>query len=513
MMDAKLWLTLVGAFCLAACTGGGGPSCDLSGGTMLATTTWPKFRADTANSGRAIGVDLTQSTGNGTALFDGHCSVTMQQTCTVETDTPPCPTGETCMPIGPISATPILGPTSIFVASSDANVYVVNYQGQSITLSSQIKTQTGIAGSPLLGSDGTLFVPSNTQLSQFFADGALRNSANLSGSVSASPNIWNGDGTTFIGTQSGSFEAVCPNGVSRFTESFPATQSTAALTQDPNVTSKATPLIIGGGANGQVRAYTLRGRQYWSFFASTNIVAAVLIDESQNPKIFYVADTSGQVSAAYVANGLRVTYTVDGLPPIPFSFAAATGITASPALGRDEPTLATLYVVDQSGTLYAINGVGTVCPDTDPFCIGKARWTYHPADSDLPMMGDALSVSSSPAVATGGDSDVIVFAADVIRTLDLAQGPVAVGGRVYAVRDDGGQGTEIWFSDEDGLPGFNVGHSIGTSSPAIAAPPDGAPAGTNGTVYIGRQGARLVTPTGQDPYVVNDGGALYAIAP
>jgi outer membrane protein assembly factor BamB len=493
MMDAKLWLIPIAAICLGACTGGGGPSCSFSGSTTLAATTWPKFRADSANSGRAE-VDLTQSTGNGITLFDGRCSVSMQQTCTVSTNTPPCPTGQTCMPIGPNAATPVLGADNVFLGSSDANVYVWSISSQqSVTLPTQIKVQNAITGTPLLGANGNLFVPSNTELTQFFADGGIRSSTTLVGFVSASPNIWDGDGTTFIGTQSGSFEGICPNGVSRFTSSFPATQSTAALVQDPNVTDKETPIIIGGGANGQVRAYTLRGRQYWSFFASANIVAAILIDASTD--IFYVADISGRVHAGNVANGQIVSQ---------FGFAAPTGITASPALGRDTAAVPTLYVVDQRGTLYALDRA-----------TGAVRWTYHPADDELPMAGDALSVSSSPAVATGGDTDVIVFAADVVQVLDPTKGPVAIGGRVYAVRDDGDHGTEFWFSDEDGLPGFNADHSIGTSSPAIAAPATDAPTGTNGTVYIGRQGARLVVPTepDQNPYVVNDGGALYAIAP
>src|SRR5207247_8044084 len=55
------------AFCASACTSGGGVSCSNAGGTQLAATTWPKFRADAANTGRAD-VDLNQSNGNGTLV-------------------------------------------------------------------------------------------------------------------------------------------------------------------------------------------------------------------------------------------------------------------------------------------------------------------------------------------------------------------------------------------------------------------------------------------------------------
>jgi len=462
-------LVVAAAVSLVACNSGNKASCNLNGGTQLAATTWPSFRADPANSGRA-NVDLTNSTGNGQVVFSGHCSVTSTRTCIVDAE---CPVGELCVVIGSVSTTPILGPQSIFVASSDGNVYIVDYSGRPVALPNEIQVQNAIAGSPLLGADGTLFVPSNSTLTQFFPDGAVKNTASLLGFISASPNIWNGDGTVFIGTQSAQISAVCPNGVSRFSLTFPATESTAAITQAPN-TTEVTPIVIAGGINGQVRSFNIKGRQFWSFFASANVDAAVLIDTSTN--LFYIADASGHVFAGDVTNGHVVTG---------FSFAATSGITASPALGRDTAPVPTLYVADLGGTVYAL--------DRDS---GEVRWTFQ---ADGP-------ITSSPAVATGGADDVIVFAADILGTADPTGGPVAVGGLVYAVLDDGGsQPTLLWT--------FDAEHAIGASSPAIAA---------DGTVYIGRQGSRLGNPDEcpnvdknhdgvQDACLVNDGGALYAI--
>jgi outer membrane protein assembly factor BamB len=237
-----------------------------------------------------------------------------------------------------------------------------------------------------------------------------------------------------------------------------------------------TSIEVFGTLGGQVRAFNIRGRTYWSFFASASVVSAVVIDETTN--IFYAADTSGRVFAGQLTSGALVSS---------FSFAAKAGITASMALGRDSPTAPTvpsLYVADQGGTLYALDRSS-----------GAIRWTFQ---ADGP-------ISSSPAVATGGSADVIVFAADILEVLDPRIGPVAVDGLVYAVRDDGDQGTLLWT--------FDANSSIGSSSPSI---------GADGTVYIGRAGTRLGSETQcadrngdgvPDPCLVNEGGACFAIPP
>jgi outer membrane protein assembly factor BamB len=202
----------------------------------------------------------------------------------------------------------------------------------------------------------------------------------------------------------------------------------------------------------------------------------VMIDPLTN--LFYVADSSGHVFAANVGNGQ-----LDSA----FNFTAQAPITASPALGRDDtstmpPTPGDkMYVADQSGMLYALDRAS-----------GELRWTF---EADGP-------ISASPAVATGGTNDVIVLAADILGVVNPDAAPVPLDGKVYAIRDDGDRGTVLWT--------FDTGHAIGTSSPAI---------GSDGTVYIGRQGARRgfdseCTAQGvPSPCLVNDGGALYAIVP
>lgn len=429
---------------LAACSSDNPPTCSLKGGTQLAATAWPKFQADPANSGRSA-ADLSANSGTGGVLFP--------------------PSGQI---IGPIQATPVLGGDLIYLGSSDTNVYVIQYDGTPADLEEEIMLDGAVTGTPLLGADGTLFVPTDGILAQYEPDGTIKNNSVLPGFDAASPNLWNGDGTAYTGTLSGGFLGVCPNGIARYQLSFPATQSPAAVAQDPNVPQQSTPIIVAAGLAGQVRAYNIKGRQRWSFFASTTINAAVLIDESA--EIFYVADGNGRVFAGNLADGTQVST---------FTFAAGEPISASMALGRDSAPTPTLYVADEGGTLHALDRA-----------TGAVRWTFQ---ADGP-------ISSSPAVATGGAQDVIVFGADVLAAVGGSAVPVPVDGRVYALRDDGDRPTLVWS--------FATGASIGSSSPSI---------GSDGTVYIGRQGQQLGTGSqcigGQTTCVVSVGGALYAIGP
>jgi outer membrane protein assembly factor BamB len=436
---------------LAACSSDSGPTCSLNNGTMLADSAWPKFRADTINSGRSSSaVDLSINDGTGGILFP--------------------PAGQT---IGANETTPVLGPQYIYAGSTDGNVYAFDYDGVLAPLIEDMTIDSAITGTPVLGANGILFVPSNGALTQFNDKGEVRNSALLSGFAAASPNIWDGDGTVYVGSLSGGFTGVCPNGVARYQLNFPITQSSPALAQDPNEPTKSTPIILSAGLSGIVRAYNIRGRQRWSFFASATISAAVMIDPTT--ELFYVADGNGRIFAGFLMDGTLF----DG--PDGFNFPPASApISASLALGRDDAEVPSLYAADLNGTLYAINRA-----------TGERRWTFQ---TDGP-------VTSSPAVAIGGANDIIVVASDLLGTVAGSSTPVPVGGRVYAIRDDGSTGTLLWS--------FDTGFSIGASSPAI---------NSDGTIYIGRAGLFLQTDSGKCPNGVapcqgSGGGAVYAIGP
>lgn len=480
-MNYRWWYAVAAlTFTLTACQSGSSQSCGFNGATELAATTWPKFRADAANTGRAA-VDLSTNDGSPAVLFQARCSVTTSQSCTVDSE---CPEGQVCMAIGPIVSSPVLGgdPPSIFLGSTDGTVYRLSANG----LPSGLPAMTvvpPILGTPLVGANGAIFVPAVGSLVQFFGDNSVRNSTSISGVPAGSPNIWsaegaNASGTVYLATSAGILSAACPNGVVRYSASVSPTQSTPAVVQDPNAKpGDLTPIIVSGGANGLVRAFDRQGRQYWSFLATNTIIAAIVVDVARTPApVFYTADTNGRVFAANLSNGQLVD-----TPP--FSFVADAAITASPALGRDGPS-PRLYVADLSGTLYAIDRA-----------TGETRWTFHAAGP----------ISASPAVATAGPRDIVVIAADIVS----AETHQLVDSRIYAVRDDGEAGVSLWRGKDgrDGMPACGL---VGNTSSVATTSPTSSPAlAPDGTVLIGLQS---VANTAYEcaAVVETGGGALVA---
>lgn len=407
----KLWLpiavTLL-AFLATACGSSGGGGCSFSGGTVLAETAWPKFRRDLANTGRTS-VDLSRNTGDGRRLFPRQGEV-----------------------VGPIATTPVLDSNRIILASTDSNVYILDPSGSS-TLDQPIDTPGAITATPLLGANGNVFVASGDgNLRQYEPDGTIHRQTALGGFLSGSPTLAN-QGTAYQGSSSGSFAGICPNGASRFFIGVASTQSSAAITPDLENNDPDVSLIVFATDTGQVRALDFKGRERWTFFGPGPITTAVVIDGSAG-RVF-VVNRAGRITAADVENGR---------PDQAFRFSTGTSVSASLALGRDDTDTPSLYVADEDGTLHAVDRVA-----------GTARWTFRAG----------AGVRSSPAVATGGERDVIVFGAD--------------DGFVYAVEDAGSEPVLLWT--------FDTGASVGSASPSI---------GQDGTVYVG-----------------NEAGVLFAIGP
>ncbi len=407
---------------LAGCSSGGGPAkCGFGGSTVLAPSAWPKFRRDAANTGR-IDLDLHANPGTARLFF------------------PPEGTASSA-----IVGSPIIGDDRIVIAAADGTVSVVDFAGERI-LDDDIKSGGAVTGSPLIGLDGTLFVGAGDGiLTQYEADGTLKRFTRIGGFIGASPNI-GADGTIYIGSESGVFAGVCPNGVARFLLSIAPMTSTAAVANDPE--DSRDRIIVMATESAEVRALDIRGRQRWSFFTAAAVRAAVMLDEAAGR--FFAADIAGRVYAGNLSDGRQRE----------FRFEAAGSISASLALGRDDRDV--LYAGDEQGTLFAIDRA-----------TGTTRWTYATGGTIL----------SSPAVAIGGENDVVVFGADVPSEPENPAS--AASGIVYAVEDAGDQPALLWAAD--------LGTAIGHSSPAIAS---------DGTVYIGTQSG-VVYAIGAQPGAEN----------
>jgi outer membrane protein assembly factor BamB len=361
-LPAVLLLLVLGS----ACTSGGSPSCKTSGGTVLATTAWPKFRKDQANTGRTS-VAIASQDVSAQRLFP-----------------PPDST------VGGLPGTPVLAGDRIYLGSNDTNVYVVDYAGQLVELDEEMNTDGAITATPVLGADGTLFVVSGDgRMRQFETDGKTRKTTTIGGFLSASPNI-GPDGTVYFGSQAGSFTGVCANGAPRFLNATAPSASPPAVTADPDDPNDL--IVVAGADNGQVRGFDRHGRIRWSLFASASatIRAAIVIDETSQR--FFVADQTGRMFAGSLA---------DGTDDEQFAFRASAAISASPALGDS-----VLYVADELGVVYAI----------DPIT-GNLLWQWS-ASEDI-RLNDGIdeigtSIRSSPALsAPTGGAERIVFGVDV----------------------------------------------------------------------------------------------------
>jgi len=531
------------AVVLGACKSSSTESCNYNGATQLAATTWPKFRADGANSGRAD-VDLSSSSGIPAVLLQGFCaSGNINMPCRQNSDcltsgpsptpaaTPPTtpaqspiptPTPLVCVNIGKVVASPVLFNTTIYLASTDGTVYGLGLD--SAAALSRFGISGPILATPLVGANGNVFVAGAGILTQFFADGTINHQTSLSGTVGGSPNIWSSNGTTYIGTGGGEFAGICPNGIPRYAVGFPSTQSSPAVVQDPHLApGDLRPIAVGGGANGEVRAYDIKGRQYYAFTATNTIVASIVVDDLASPRVFYVADTNGQLFIVNLASGQSVnpgrspTPNTNANPNAPIFRAAYCSVTpnrqcnrdadcpasehcitaqiiASPALSSDPDGMrgTTLYVADNTGVLWALDRTN-----------GTRIWNYP--DTPPPP---GRSITSSPAVATGGMNDVVVFALDFFD--DRVN---RMRSRMIALIDNGAAGppTPLWRG-ADGLDGVPVCGTVGTTNTALASSPS---IGPDGTVYIGLSSvgdpdapecADVVTSTGA-------GGGLAAIMP
>lgn len=427
--------------------GGGGKKCKTDGGTILAHpaddptgSDWPRFHRDRANTGRTEVSLRTTAPQAPVRIFP--------------------PEGTT---IGSVSTTPILGPNGrLFFGSQDGTVYAINRQGDPLFFDDQGEPEhlvrvSAVSATPLLGDSGALFVAGGDgSVLQYSVDGILLQSTLLGGFISASPNIGN-DGTIYVGSLSGSFGGVCPNGAAKFLVAFAQMQTAPAVTNDPEDDEDL--IIINAEESGQVRGYDIRGRQRWSFFASAAPRGAVVLDEESDN--FFIADASGRVFSASVLDGRQQgVCSEDASRPcamdtdctgqcVDFAFRTARcappasdtlcttnddcespavcvpdAVNTAPALG-----IATLYLVSEFGNVYALDSH-----------TAALRWTV--------TVG--APVHSAPAVAVDATGETLVFGAD--------------DGMLYAVRD----GQVLWS-----VP---LGASVGTSSPSIAA---------DGTIFIG----------------------------
>jgi outer membrane protein assembly factor BamB len=304
-----------------------------------------------------------------------------------------------------------------------------------------------VGGSPVIATDGTLYVTADGGLRAINADGTPRWFCSTGGSPAiASPAI-GVDGSIYVGSIYAKLLAFKPDG------SFQWAASVGSLGMASPTIDEDGTIYIGSVPSGLV-AYNPDGSRKWLCGAGM---------------ILYSSAAIGEDGTIYVGSYDKKLYAINPNGTFKWSYATGDRIDSSPAVGPD----GTVYVGSNDNNLYAINPNGSL------------RWVFATRGSVQfsPVIGadETLYVGSLDgdfyAINPDGSRKWIypvAFDSEAYSTAAIdAAGTVYLGsadGNVYAINPDG---SRKWA--------YETGGSIQTS-PAI---------GADGTIYIGSTDGNL----------------------
>lgn len=349
------------------------------------------------------------------------------------------------------------------------------------------ETGGGVESSPVIGSDGTIYVGSHDgYLYALNPDGTVRwkfkagnlayeEDGEVSKSILATPALAK-DGTIYI---SGSFNylfALTPEGKEKwrfFVKWDPAFWNGPTVGEDgviyvANARNEGAKDYPGG-----VYALTPDGKEKWRFLIRSGAPSIPTIgtdgtiyinaaDSSTNQGKIFALDPNGKLkweftmeqwqegSSAIGADGTIYTgskegnvYAVTSEGKEKWRFKTGGGISADPAIGKD----GTIYIGSWDGNFYALN------PE------GKELWHFDTKIGRDPKIFETMPGKETISASAAISADGTIYFGDVVDTfyaLDL-------------------NGTEKWRFQEKGS-GY-------AASPAIAK---------DGTIYIGREDGKVI---------------------
>jgi len=309
-------------------------------------------------------------------------------------------------------SSPVIGTDgTIYVGSEDPYLYAINPNG---TQKWKFKTNGSVhQSSPAIGSDGTIYVGATDYYLYAINpdDGSQKWKYYAGSQVYSAPSIGS-DGTIYVGSHNGYLNAINSDGTLKWKYSIGAACSSSA----PAIGTDGT-IYIGSeyGSNG-LCAVKPDGSLKWKFSTSNNVWSSPSIGADGT---VYFTSMNKYLYAINPVNGLQI-----------WNFWLGQVYWSSPAIGNNGPvyigTCYSSWSSDGPGDLYAINLNGT------------QKWKF-------PSSGGF--VMSSPAI--GADETIYIGSGN---------------GYLYAINPDG---TEKWK--------FLTGGAI-HSSPTI---------GKDGTIYFG----------------------------
>ena len=307
---------------------------------------------------------------------------------------------------------------TIYVCSYDRFIYSLTPAGvtnwatelQEPTYIFSNSTYTAVYGTPAIGSDGTLYVPSeNSQLLALNpTNGAIKWAyTNAAEGLYSSPALA-ADGTIYFGGYDSNLFALNPNGSVKWTAPFDST-----IFASPVVGRDGT--IYCGADSGKFYAINpTNGAPKWVFTTGNKFIAA-------SPAI----DTNGNLYIGVASTNNPKLYCISTNGATNWVFTAGSGIESSAALGVD----GTVYFGCNDGKLYSLKPNGT------------SNWVFNTGSP----------VKSSPAITADG---TICFGSDngklyAVNTNGNQLWTFTTGDKVSASPAIGADGT-IYFASDDG---------------------------------------------------------------
>ena len=389
--------------------GGGDPDFSRNG-RGLATSSWPKYRGNSRNTGQAAGRGATGklklwSTAAGTA--------------------------------DRVEGSAIFGPDgSVYIGADDGRVYAFNGMSGAILWATIVQT-AGVDSTPALGADGFLYVGAgHSVVALVAATGAQKWRFNTAGDVESAPALAP-DGTLYFGSDDAKVYALhSSDGTLKWTFVFPDgsdTDSSPALGTDGTVyigSDKGTLYALDGQ----------RGSLQWSFLAIGEISGAPAIG----------IDGTVHVCALNSAKTESVTYAINGQSGLQrWAVTHASQSAPSVAIGMD----GTVYgsgvalagvidgvAVEQRAMVWAIDGI-----------TGNQKWEQA---LELGSPGvTAVSIDAAGILYVQSERPTAIGGVGKLQALDPLSGRIlwefATGGSSNASPAIGADGT-VYVGSDDG---------------------------------------------------------------
>ncbi len=331
---------------------------------------WWKFRADSGNTGRAIGRIPTEGTLRWQVQTGGYVE----------------------------SSAAIGGDGTVYVGSSDGKLYSISTVG---AVRWTYQTGSWIDSSPALGPDGAIYVGAFDGLYCIGTNGALRWKYTTPGMVWSSPNVGS-DGTVYFGCQDKRLYAVRPDGTLKWSYSTGGeVWSSPAIAQDGSIYSAC--------GDGKLYALTASGTLKWSYQTGSAADASPAIADD---------------GTIYFGSGDAHLYAITPTGQPKWRVYLGTVVDSSAAIGLDGGVYVGTGGAGGPGGLYAISPQGNVLwqvplpqgvrssPAIDSsgtICVGCANGKIYAYNRDGVLMwsysaGGAML--ASPAI--GGDGALVI---------------------------------------------------------------------------------------------------------